>query len=434
MEVSSPIVSLLPTWAPEQVSSTLDRCLLIDNVSDGFGGGARYGTLTTARSSATPPRTYGGGASDAVLDNCTLINNSAGYGGGGAASCTLTQCLLSSNWGPLGGGAFSSTLRSCILTNNSADNGGGSYLGVLDDCILVDNWATTAGGGAEGGTLNSCVLTGNATPGFGGAVDGQSGPPLFVLNNCTLVGNSALTAGGGAYAGGGFVGMLNNCIVYDNTAPLGANYSSNDPPNGTNVLAYCCTTPLPPDNISSNNIIGPPLFINEAAGNLRLQSNSPCIDAAFNGFATNTTDLDGNLRIIGPSVDMGAYEFQGPPLAVFRAWLKSYGLPTDGSADYVDTDRDGMNNWQEWACGTVPTNAQSVLRLLVPTANPPTATLAWQSVANRTYFIERSTNLAGHPPFLLLQTNLAGQTGTTTWADTNAPWRGPCFYRVGVQQ
>jgi hypothetical protein len=57
-----------------------------------------------------------------------------------------------------------------------------------------------------------------------------------------------------------------------------------------------------------------PLFINTTAGNLRLQSNSPCINSGFNGFApTNVTpyDLGGNARIAQLTVDKGAYEFQG---------------------------------------------------------------------------------------------------------------------------
>ena len=42
------------------------------------------------------------------------------------------------------------------------------------------------------------------------------------------------------------------------------------------------------------------------------------------------------------------------------AWLQQFGLPTDGSLDMVDTDGDGLNNWQEWRCGADPTNASSV--------------------------------------------------------------------------
>ena len=43
-----------------------------------------------------------------------------------------------------------------------------------------------------------------------------------------------------------------------------------------------------------------------------------------------------------------------------------------------------------------------------------------------------STTRAGHPAFSLLATNLLGQTGTTSYTDTNAAGRVQLFYRVGV--
>jgi hypothetical protein len=168
--------------------------------------------------------------------------------------------------------------------------------------------------------------------------------------------------------------------------------------------------------------------VDYANGNLRLQSNSPCINAGNNAFVTGTTDLDGRPRIVGGTVDMGACEFQGP----FDTWLAQYGLPTNGSADFIDSDHDGLNNWQEWICGTCPTNPLSALRLLPPSITTTNATLTWQSVAGVNYFLERSTNLASSPPFSLLVPNLPGQPGTTTFTDTNATGPGPFFYRVGV--
>jgi hypothetical protein len=143
-------------------------------------------------------------------------------------------------------------------------------------------------------------------------------------------------------------------------------------------------------------------------------------------------DLDGRPRIVGGTVDIGAYEFQPDVSGMFIGWLQRYGLATDGSADNADPDSDGLNNWQEWRCGTDPTNALSALRLLTPTTAGTNLTITWQSVAGVSYFLERSFNLATPPAFTSLATNIPGQPGTTTYLDTNPAGSGPFFYRVGV--
>jgi hypothetical protein len=53
----------------------------------------------------------------------------------------------------------------------------------------------------------------------------------------------------------------------------------------------------------------PTQFNDCAGGNLRLQSNSPCIHSGNNAYVVGTTNLDGNPRIIGGMVDIGAYEY-----------------------------------------------------------------------------------------------------------------------------
>jgi hypothetical protein len=379
----------------------------------------------------------GGGAlqclyltNNAVLVGFTLTNGSASYpysGDGGGVYCestnaVLTNCVISGNEAASsGGGAYGGTLNNCTLTGNSGYWGGGAYSCTLNNCTLTGNSAVEFGGGAWDCTLNNCVLSGNSAPYGGGGATGGT------LINCTLTGNTAAPYGDG---GGAWDCTLNNCIVYFNTATNGANYSQDQ----WTVLNYCCTTPMPTNGVG--NITNAPLFVDYAGGNLRLQSNSPCINSGNNSYVVGSTDLDGNPRIVFGTVDIGAYEYQTPTSIISYAWLQQYGLPTDGAADHADLDGTGMNVYQDWVAGLNPTNALSVLKMTsaIKTNNPAGLVVTWESVNTRTYYVQSSTNLGAQPAFSTIQSNIAGQAGTTSFTDTTATNAGPYFYRVGVGQ
>jgi hypothetical protein len=218
--------------------------------------------------------------------------------------------------------------------------------------------------------------------------------------------------------------MLANCILYYNTAP-------NEPNFFGSTMTYSCSTPMPS---GMGNITNAPLFKNTNGWtNLRLESNSPCINAGNNACMYASTDLAGNPRIAGGTVDLGTYEFQGAGLGGLQGWLWGYGLRVDGTADSVDSDGDGLSNLAEWRCGTVPTNAGSVLKLLAPQTEGKNVLVQWLSVSGINYFLERSTNLSGAPAFRPLATKYGG-AGMTGFTDTNAPMGGQIFYRIGVEK
>ena len=409
----------------EGLPATISNCVLTHSYANEYGGGAYSGTLNNCVVSNNTAGLGGGGTYQANLNSSVLCSNRLvqGFGGGGAAYGTLSHCVLTWNFAPgYGGGAYYSTLNNCVVSNNTAGFGGGVALGVANNCIISSNSTRLSGpgGGAYSNVLNNCILQFNFAVNGGGAYNSA-------LVNCTVVSNIASYLPAAPHGGGVSGGSLTNCIIYYNSADVGSNYYF----PGNMAMSYCCTLPMPTNGFG--NITNEPAFVNVAAGDFHLQSGSPCINAGNNAVVVGATDFDGNPRISGGTVDPGAYEFQNPASVISYAWLLQYGLPTDGSADFLDTDGDGMSNFAEWRTGTNPNDPASFLRMASAVPNGVSGTtITWHSVNGVIYFIQRGMDLGASPVFTTLQTGIVGQSGTTSYTDTTASGNA-CFYRVGVQ-
>ncbi len=373
---------------------------------------------------------------NATLSGFTLTNG-VDAGGIGCADKTaqISNCVIVGNSSPVGGGVLDGTIRNSILAGNSSDSGGGAFNARLIACELIDNTAEL-GGGAYDSEMDRCVLSGNTAEELGGGVY------ACIVNNSLLVNNSA-TQGGGAYGG-----HLSNCTLVQNNASVegGGTYgcellncilSDNDDHMASSTLSYCCVPQLVP---GLGNIDADPLFVDQAGGDFHLATNSPCINAGnHQAWMDSTLDVTGSLRVVGPAVDMGAYEHPFTPSGIEAQWLKDNNLPWDGSADSEDTDHDLFSNWKEWRANTDPHDATSLLALAPPsTAVPPDGVgwiVRWQSSTGKLYRIEYSTNLLSNPSFQLLPDahSIPGQMGFTTYTDRNEATISSTAYRIYLQ-
>lgn len=110
-------------------------------------------------------------------------------------------------------------------------------------------------------------------------------------------------------------------------------------------------------------------------------------------------------------------------------WLASYGLKTTAGADQIDNDRDGQTAASEYIAGTDPTDKSSTFNVQI-TASGANNIVTWDTVANRRYRLERSSNMSTWSP-VPGRENLAGNGNPLTYsASSNSDEK--LFFRVVV--
>ena len=355
---------------------TLTHCTISDNSAVESGGGVFLSTLTHCTILSNLAE-QGGGMASTSADHCTISGNSANSGGGCYRAGTISHCTFSGNTAYQGGGIYlyDGTIYSCTFSSNTADwEGGGMYNGTAVNCTFTGNDALYGGGVCES-TADGCTFTGNSAVRYGGASRSST------LNNCTVWNNSA----DGGYGGGMNGGSANSCIVWYNTAG-----SQSDDLHSTDVFHTC--SPEVTHGIDGC-ITNEPCFIDVDEGNVRLQVSSPCIDAGDNGSVSGSTDLDGNARIIGGFVDMGAYEFTTPLSATIS--ITNDVLETAGEVDRVDI------------CGAASSGVVGQLNW-TNAANGASGALP----ASTNWLVEGVPLVFGENLISVSATNLLGQTAT----------------------
>jgi hypothetical protein len=371
---------------------TISNCIITDCTATAHGGGidGGWGVIIGCTISNNSAGSTGGGihAWAGLVSDCNITGNSAVQDGGGLAECLeVTRCSISNNSaGRDGGGLFAFEafpgISACTFTGNSADNGGaicdhGGPL-ILTNCMLSGNTATTDGGAVY---LLNCDFT--------------------RVGYCTLSGNYA-ASGGGVYKTVGDVRLV-NCVLWGNVDGTGTGEAAQISGDASGVI-YSCIQDDDPNDASipfggegNGNIDDNPIFVrdpndgndgwgvggNDDFGDLHLQSGSPCINAGCNVSEFRVgdpwdpwqdvevdvnVDIDGQPRIMGWNVDMGADEFYMPMIVVTKpaggeVWASgSWHQINWDSSTYEGTvdillSTNGGGNWQSVDNGVADTGS-----------------------------------------------------------------------------
>jgi len=263
------------------------------------------------------------------FSDCSFIGNESSFTGGGGmfneiSHCSIHRCLFHANrdlYG-YGGGALANwqgivEVANSMFLANSAGIGGGGAISTQEatnsivNSLFVGNVAeeggSVLGGAGSHSSLIGCSLVGN--PPTRGSTFNLRDDIVMIANSIirsTVPGASPTTAGliAQEFSLVTFVASNIEGGVPPDTIDGGGNIST-DPsfvrwPNGGDDRFG--DDPFTPDVDEGAN---------DDFGDLRLQADSPCIDAgrAVPGYLWPDRDLDGRARTLCAQADMGAYEF-----------------------------------------------------------------------------------------------------------------------------
>jgi len=235
---------------------------------------------------------------DPNIVNDTIIDGVVAFRGTEDPNCTLTGFNIDGGirgfyWPPPGSGTdhTHATISHCLL-----------------DDVVTGCDATITG---CDGTISNCLITEAAhmcTMLMPATIVGCHG----LIKNCTIIsGQTAVIVWPDAES------AIENCIIYQYSTdcPVGVaegatvNISYTDVLGGLDAVCGDGTVNWGPGNIDAD-----PCFVDPSYGDYHLLETSPCIDAGDPNYipAPNETDLDGNPRLSGYAVDMGAYEYPQP--------------------------------------------------------------------------------------------------------------------------
>jgi predicted outer membrane repeat protein len=257
-----------------------------------------------------------------TLDGLTITGGNAGTDSGGGLVSSASNVTLS--------------VTECTFLRNTATSGGAIELNgstaIIDRSTFDGNTATSQGGAidvqAAGSlTLSNSVFVGNAAP-TGSALSVASafdttGPTATPLAASAVTINSDFVGDGSAHA---LVSNVGATFTSDNNVLLGQIATSNLT-LGTRVQAGATVvrhTDISGGYAGTGNFDADPQFTRAPSpgtdgvwgtpdddyGNLNVLPSSPLVNAGDSARAQGLLDWNGNVRVLGAAVDVGAIELQ----------------------------------------------------------------------------------------------------------------------------